>query len=72
MGTDNDQNQNETAQDRNGLGSDDKAKGAVASGGNEAESSNQTVNPVTTKVERGGSAIDDRAKDFEVVDHPKA
>jgi hypothetical protein len=65
MGTDNDdQNQNEKVE-RNGLGSDDKAKGAVFS-------DDQTVEPVTSKVERGGTAVDDRAKSFELYENPKA
>jgi hypothetical protein len=78
MSTDNNQ-QSPTITTKNGVASDDKSKGADFSdsqgsgGGNEVPVSEPE--PVTTShfaAERGGSALDDRAKEFEVFDHPKA
>ena len=64
---------------KNGAASDDKSKSGESlasqgpAGGNDAsvcEPDTVTTNQITA--ERGGSAIDDRSKDFEVFDHPKA
>lgn len=78
MNTDNNQ-QSPARTTKSGVASDDKSKGADlddlqgSGGGNEVTASEPE--PVTTNssaAERGGSALDDRAKEFEVFDEPKA
>jgi hypothetical protein len=78
MSTDNkEQGSRETIQTRSGVASDDKSKGGdfaqmQASAGNDASASEAASVATSHGVaERGGSAIDDRSKDFEVLD-PKA
>jgi hypothetical protein len=78
MNTDNNQ-QSPAITTKSGVASDDKSKGADLSdwqgsgGANEVTASEPK--PVTTShspAERGGSALDDRAKEFEVFDDPQA
>ena len=79
METDNkEQGSSETIQTKNGVAIDDKSKGAESgawqgsNGGNACVSEPDRVTTGQVTTERGGSAIDDRSKDFEVFDHPKA
>jgi len=69
METDNkEQGSSGTIQTKNGVAIDDKSKGM----GNACVSEPDRVTTGQVTTERGGSAIDDRSKDFEVFDHPKA
>jgi hypothetical protein len=78
MNTDNNQ-QSPAITTKSGVASDDKSKGADfgdwqgSSDGNEVAASEPE--PVATShfaTERSGTAQDDRAKEFEVFDEPKA
>ena len=79
MSTDNkEQGSSATVHTKSGVASDDKSKGGDSGawqgpgGGNACVSEPGTVTTGQVTAERGGSAVDDRSKDFEVFDDPKA